>query len=172
MTEFSRKVAIARLGREPRPHSLAAEPHERASLAERFGLLALDRLEAVLEVWREGEGARLTGRLRAEAAQPCVLTGEPVPATLDCPLALVFAADEPAAEVELDADDLDTMPIEGGLIDLGEAVAQSLALALPQYPRANQAAPALEGLVISEEEAARRSAEAGRPPNPFDVLKG
>ena len=50
-----------------------------------------------------------------------------------------IAADE---EVELGADDLDEIPYAGSIIDLGEAVAQSLALAIDPFatgPEADEA---------------------------------
>ena len=45
VTEFSRPFRIDTLGAEPRPVEIEAEPEERAALARRFGLVAIDRLE-------------------------------------------------------------------------------------------------------------------------------
>ena len=57
-------------------------------------------------------------------------------------------------EFELEADELDTMFHDGQAIDLGAAIADSLALALDPYPRSPNAADALrQAGVISEEEA-------------------
>ena len=55
--------------------------------------------------------------------------------TIDEPLALRFVpAAEPAGEeIELEESELDEIPFEGHVFDLGEAVAQSLALAIDPY---------------------------------------
>ncbi len=50
--EFSRPIELARLARRRRSIEIAAEPAERAALAERFDLLALDRLEAEVRLRR------------------------------------------------------------------------------------------------------------------------
>lgn len=119
--------------------SIAASQAERAALCARFGWLSLDRLNAEA-VMTSGSG-RVTakGRLRATLAQACVATGEPVAARIDEAFEVRFVEDklpDEEAEIELSADDLDVMPIEDGMIDLGEAIAQTLALALDPYPRA------------------------------------
>ncbi|NWN13490.1 hypothetical protein GY655_27460, partial [Escherichia coli] len=57
----------------------------------------------------------------------------------------------------------------GGAIDLGEAAAETLALALDPYPRSPAAEAALRDAgVISEEEATRLAEESG----PFGGLAG
>ena len=57
-------------------------------------------------------------------------------------------------EFELSADELDTLFHDGQAIDLGAAIADSLALGLDPYPRSPNAEEALrEAGVISEEEA-------------------
>ncbi|WP_448585161.1 YceD family protein [Thermaurantiacus sp.] len=164
--EFSHRLPLDRLTTGGETVRLAAGPEARAGLAARFGLLALDRLEAVLEVRRVNAGAEVRGRVIADVALACVVSGEPVVLGIEEPLSLRFAAAiaPPAEEVELSADDLDTLPFDDGAIDLGEAVAQSLALALPPYPRRPGAtAPGL----LSEEEAER----ARRRASPFEVLR-
>ena len=56
--------------------------------------------------------------------------------------------------MELSADALDTLPIENGAIDLGEAAAETLALALDPFPRSPGADAALaEAGVLGESEA-------------------
>ena len=92
------------------------------------------------------------------------ITEAPVPATIDEPVALRFVAHAESApdEIELSEDDCDTVPIEGSAIDLGEAAAETMALALDPFPRAPGAAAALrEAGVLSEEEARPAGALAG-----------
>ena len=101
---------------------------------------------------------RVTGRLKAALAQNCVATGEPVPGHIDEPFDLSFMP-EPTSrggvdEIELGEDDLDTVFHDGSAIDLGGAIADTLALALDPYPRSAGADAALKEVgVMSEEEA-------------------
>ena len=63
----------------------------------------------------------------------------------------VRVADE---EIELTDDQLDELPLEGDTLDLGELVAQSLALALDPWPRApKEIRAAAARHLISEAEA-------------------
>jgi len=92
------------------------------------------------------------------------VTDEALPVTVDEPVALRFVAeDKPDAdEVELDENALDTMGFDGAAIDLGEAAAETMALALDPFPRGPNAAAVLrEAGVISEEEAKPPGALAG-----------
>lgn len=166
--ELPRAVKADQIGAAPRLVTVKADAAERGALAKRFGLLALDSLAADLSVRREAAGIRATGQVRGVATQACVVSGEPVPATIDTPLDLLFAVQsEPAPddEIELSDSDCDVVPFDGQAVDLGEAVAQTLGLALDPYPRA--AGPAVEAVrrfLVSEEElAAARS--------PFAALK-
>jgi uncharacterized metal-binding protein YceD (DUF177 family) len=88
--------------------------------------------------------------------QACVVTGDPVPARIDQEFTVRFVPETTpdADEIELSAEDCDIMEHDGQQIDLGEAVAQSLGLALDPYPRsANAEARLREAGVKSEEEA-------------------
>jgi uncharacterized metal-binding protein YceD (DUF177 family) len=169
--EFTRPVAIDTLGEGPRAVSIAAEAGERAALANRFGLIAIKRLEADATLRRAGETIFAEGRLRALATQSCVATGEPVPARIDEPFALRFEPESEIAaeELELDEGDLDAIGYAGKAIDLGEAVAQGFALALDPFPRVADADAHLRAAgVLSEEDAeAQRRADG-----PFAALKG
>jgi uncharacterized metal-binding protein YceD (DUF177 family) len=83
-------------------------------------------------------GIRLEASLAAAVVQECVVTLEPVPAELSEDFTIIYGA--PAAEDELLerglAEDGDFEPLAGAEIDIGEAVAQQLSLALDPYPRA------------------------------------
>ena len=160
--ELARPVRIDTLGAAPRAMTLEADEAERKGLARRFGLIAIERLRAEVELARAGETVALTGWLEAAVVQACVASGEPVPAAIDERFALRFVPEaERGEEVELDEADLDVIAYEGGAIDAGEAVAQTLALALDPFPRAPDADRALRAAGVMGEE------EAG----PFGALK-
>ena len=86
----------------------------------------------------------MRGRVTGAVTQACSVTGVPLPATIDEPVALLFVERlDGQDEVELDAGALDTVEIEGGGIDLGEVAAETLALSLDPFPRSPDAADAL-----------------------------
>lgn len=155
--ELSRPIRLDTIGGADQAMTIAAEPAERAALAERFGLLALHRLEAEVHLERDGAIIIARGRLRAEVVQACIASDEPVPARIDEPFALRFVPEDALAqgdEIELSEGDCDTLPHDGKAIELGEAVAETLALALDPFPRSAGAEAALrESGVVGEDEA-------------------
>ncbi len=170
--EFSRLVRVRDIGGVVRDEALMARPTERAALAVRFGLLTLDWLTATLALHQGAAGIDVRGQLEAAGTQPCAVSGEPVPFALTEPVALQFsAALLEAEELELSETDLDILPLDSDDIDLGEAVAQSLGLALDPYPRAPAELRAgAARFIISEEEAAARAEAAKAAANPFSAL--
>lgn len=135
--EFARVVDVPRAVGRRSTHAIAANEQERAALARRFALLSLDRLEAEVRLeGLEGGLVRLTASLDAELVQSCVATLEPVPSRIAETFTLLYGAAETARDIVLDGDDETVEPLEGGKIDIGEAVAQELALALDPFPRA------------------------------------
>jgi uncharacterized metal-binding protein YceD (DUF177 family) len=137
--EFSRLIAADQIGPQETEREIVANAAERARLAERFGLLALDRLTASVSLKRGRGGLiEVRGRLEAEVVQACVVTLEPVRSRLSESFSVAFGSGRAAAGVVVigleDADPPEEL-IEGR-IDLGEMVAQQLAVALDPYPHA------------------------------------
>jgi hypothetical protein len=133
--EFSRRVPVDHVTERGRVQDIVADAAERAALAARFGLIAVDRLEARVTLTRAGLSYRLEADWRADVVQTCTVTLEPVPAHLSDRLAERYGLAEQGPELDLDPE-LDTAePIEEGVIDIGEAVAQALSLSLDPYPR-------------------------------------
>ena len=145
--EFSRPVVI-----EPWPEggvdvALSADPAERRALARRFDLLELEALRATGRLERHAASGdiRFEGWLEAALVQACVLSLEPVPASLREPIerrwrrvdGLSRAA--PAGPEIWRPDDDEVELVTGRTLDLGEMVAEELALALDPYPRAADA---------------------------------
>ena len=157
MSDFGHRLTLDRI-RDGDRLDLVADAEERAAVAARLDLPALERLDAHVVLRRDGDSIHASGRVKAALEQRCVATGDPLPVRLDEAFALRFVPEPKTAggdeEFELEADDLDTMFHDGLAIDVGTAIADSLALALDPYPRSPHAADALrQAGVISEEEA-------------------
>ena len=155
--EFSRPIRIDTIGERDRPVEIEASAAERAALAGRFGLVALDALSARFDLRRDGAGFLASGHVRASVVQACSVTGDPLPVQIDEAVALRFAEEmvEGEEEIELSVDALDTLPVEQGAIDLGEAAAETMALALDPFPRGPGAAAVLKAAgVVGEDEVA------------------
>lgn len=157
MSDFAHRLALDQI-RDGDRLDIVADEAERVAVAGRLGLLSLDRFEAHAVLSRDGQTISANGRLKAALDQSCVATGEPVPAHIDEPFDLLFVP-EPTGrgaddEVELGEEDLDTIFHDGSAIDLGGAIADTLALSLEPYPRSAGADAALkEAGVLTEEEA-------------------
>ena len=165
--EFSLFVTRPSLADGPQHVSLRADAAQRAALARRFHLSTLESLCVEADVTDLGEdGVRVTGRLTAHVAQPCVVTADLVTQSIDEAFAVrLVPEDRLAAEGEdgwVDPEGEDVEPLAGDDIDVGELAAQTLALALDPYPRS-------PGAALPEEVAASGGAESRA--NPFTVLK-
>lgn len=163
--EFSRPIKLDSLSSQARAVAIEADEAERVALAARFDLIAVDRLQATVELIRDGDTIDTMGRLSADVVQSCVASAEPVLAHIDETFQLRFVPDamfeSAAEEVELSENDCDVVGYSGATIDLGEAVAETLALALDPFPRSPNADAALrEAGVLDEEDA-----------GPFSALK-
>ena len=162
--EFSRPVgrdtlAEAGLGGAGSRHEIEADAEERQALARRFGLIALDSLRARVAVAPAGgialgsgvpgDGAllRLSGELEADLVQACVVTLAPLRSRIVEPFEQLYSLAETAApgttaalEIEVAPEDADPPePVGPEGIDIGELVAQQLAVAIDPYPRAEGA---------------------------------
>jgi uncharacterized metal-binding protein YceD (DUF177 family) len=166
--EFSRPFPWGTIGKQERREEIQATPQECAALAARFGIVTIDALTAILRLRQESGGAvRVRGRLNATVVQPCVVTLEPVVQKVDEPVDLRFLP--PGAEMDEDPEGPDEIPTENDILELGEALAEQLSLALDPYPRAPGAALE-EGYTLGDE-AEEPESPAPRP-NPFAALKG
>ena len=163
--EFSRRYTLDSLGSVPRKVSIEATAEERAAVAARFGLVALETLTATATLVASTRGIEANGQLKGKVVQSCVVTADPVAALIDEPFTLRFVEPDELAsdaeETELSDDDCDLIEIDGGTVDLGEAVAQTLGLALDPFPRCE-----------AERAGEERKWVAGEDASPFAGLKG
>lgn len=166
--EFPRPLAIDRLAPGAVVEDLVANADECAALAERFGLVALDGLSGRVSVRRPADGplVRVEGRVVAEVVQSCVITLEPVRRRVEESFVQLFTLKPGAGEREvvISPEDEDAPePLTGDSLDLGEVLAEQLALALEPYPRA-------PGAVFEGASYGGRAGGGSEEDNPFAVL--
>ena len=131
--EFSRMIDRRTLGAAP--VALQATAEECTALAERFAIPMVNALNAELALLINGETVAASGNLQADIVQSCAISGDDLPVTIEEELSLTFVPEREITEeeIELEEGDLDEIPYAGTSFDLGEAVAQSLALAIDPY---------------------------------------
>ena len=141
--EFSRPVDIGDIGDDGVELDVEASADERRALAKRFDLQAIDLLTACIGVSRIDGGAaipiiRIDVRFRADVVQTCVVTLESVAAHIEDRAVLDFmppvGPNPRQVAFSVDAGD-PPEPLLGDWVDVGEVVAEHLALALDPYPR-------------------------------------
>jgi uncharacterized metal-binding protein YceD (DUF177 family) len=146
-TEFNRRISIDQLHGYKHPFSIEANAEERKALAQRFGLLSLDRLQAKGLVMLDADRAlvRVDGHLSAELTQTCVVSLERVIQRVDAPFQRTYSTHmkdeweesrDNGREINLTTEDDEVPePLVGGIVDLGEAVSEHLALEIDPFPR-------------------------------------
>lgn len=154
-SEFSRLIDPRKI--DAGPLELEATEAERAALAKRFGLVAVNALTATIELEPKSTGVAANGSLQADIVQSCAVSGDDLPAQIEETIALKFVPEqvrEPSEEeIELAPEELDEIEYAGDRFDLGEAVAQTLALAIDPFaegPRADEVR-AEKGLASDDE---------------------
>jgi uncharacterized metal-binding protein YceD (DUF177 family) len=134
MPELHRPLALDRIG--PGGHDVLVEANDQecAALAVRMGLPQVLSLTCSFHLVREDRTVLARGHLIARVVQTCVVSLEDFEATVEEWFRVRFV---PSGEEE-ESDDPeadDEIPYEGQQIDLGEAAAEQLGLALDPYPR-------------------------------------
>ncbi len=143
--EFSRPIGLDELQDGEICRTIEADEAERAALAARFDLIAVEALQASVRVRRVSGGplVRVSGRLRADVIQRCVVTLAPLPAHIEEDFIETFGPSgyrAPEGEPESDLPEV----FDDNGIDVGELVAQLLLLSLDSYPRSPGAEVAQE----------------------------
>lgn len=145
-----------------------AAPDELAGVARALDLIACASLKTAYTLVPTVEGRfRLSGRLRAEIRQACVVTLEPIDSTIDEGFDVTFWPEEAMPEPRGGVVDLDEEPepepIAAGRIDVGRVAFECLAAAIDPFPRK-------PGATLDWRSPAPADATASTPESPFAVL--
>jgi uncharacterized metal-binding protein YceD (DUF177 family) len=175
--DLSRRVAVEDVPDTGLEVSIRAEATECSAIALRAGLIAVERLEADLQITRQTRTQfRVSGPLRARIVQTCVVSLDPFESEIQTDVEADFIAvadsaaksnrarrnmeadpELPSPTVRLDGPD----PITDGRIDLGALVEEFFMLNLDPYPRK-------PGIRFEEQDF---SSETVVKASPFAVLK-
>lgn len=168
--EFSHPVVVAGLSDGETALDLTARPTECSALAARYGVDAVRFLKASMTLKPlPGGDVRVQGGFEAGLVQRCVVTLEPVETEVAGTFSTVFSAHPIDAadghEIEFDAeapDPADT--VIDGVIDVGEVVAELVALEIDPFPRADGVSFEMPKGLENQED------EDNIAPNPFAKL--
>lgn len=143
-----------------------AAPWRGALIAE-LELLDLRKTRLEVEIAPVSGGFTLTGILGATVVQPCVVTLDPVTTRIDVPLARSYLSTlpDPSEEEAEIPEDVNLEPL-GPVIDLEALLVEALALALPDYPRADGAELATTAVSMETD-----TEETPQNPKPFAGLE-
>jgi uncharacterized metal-binding protein YceD (DUF177 family) len=133
--EFHRPLSLDGIGPHGLDLTVEATLAECAALAVRMNLPAVLAVSCAFHLIREGRDSVLArGVLRATVTQTCIISLD----DFDAPVQEVFQVRfVPSGEEsdDIDPESDDEIPFEGNTIDLGEAAAEQLGLALDPYAR-------------------------------------
>ena len=132
--EMARPYPVTRIGAGA-SFTVTAKADECRALAGRMGVDAVVSLVCRFELRRGvGDSVSAAGRLRARVRQVCVVSLEPFDAEVAEDFEIIFVPEGRESDA-LDLESADEVTYEGGVLDLGEAAAEQLALALDPFPR-------------------------------------
>ena len=163
-TETPSKIVLARLSTsEPTLFKLQPGPEDVARLKRELDLLDLRKVRLEGQLVAEGRRDwRLEAILGATAVQPCSVTLAPVTTRIDTPVTRRYLANfTPPSEAEAEMPEDDSTEPLPEAVDLLEVLAESLAIALPDFPRAEGAE--LGEAVYTESGAEPMTEEAAKP---------
>lgn len=159
--EFSRTVSLDSIGVAGLDYTVTAKPDECAAIAARMDLPAIASLICRFRLRSApGGGVDAAGVLAASVTQTCVVTLDEFPTEVAESFTIRFVPAE-LKSIDVDPDSVDEIPFTGTTLDLGEAAAEQLALALPPYPRK----PSIDGPAADSP-----NTEPSAPKNPFSEL--
>jgi hypothetical protein len=137
---------VAHLPQKGMPVELVADEAQRQALAAAHGLMSVESWQAELVVARwKRNGVRVSGHVAAAITQQCVVTLEPLPATISEEVSAIYFPEDSKlgrfgfhseGEIHLAAEGPDSPEtFSGDTIDVGALAEEFFALAIDPYPR-------------------------------------
>ncbi len=156
--ELSKIIKLSDIGGTPLTGQIVADEDQLKALATRFDLPSIEAITADYRLEAKEHEIKFTGNIQSDLHQACAISGQPFPVQITEAFDIVFEEknDTPPSEeeIELAPEDCDVIEYEAAQIDLGEAIAQTLYLALDPYPRGPDADSVAEKKGLKSEEEA------------------
>ena len=137
--ELTRLVPLSKIGPAGFGFVVQATPGECAALARRMDIPGVQDLTCAFSLTRDDVDHEVVigmGHLHAQVTRVCVVSTEEFGTAVEDHFEVRFVpAGQEHDEPDSDPDREDEIPYEGDWIDLGDAAAEQLALALDPYPR-------------------------------------
>ncbi|MDG1438042.1 MAG: DUF177 domain-containing protein [Emcibacteraceae bacterium] len=179
INELSRPYNLEKVLKAGTELKVVANNQECVKLSERFSIPKVVSLNAdcvIKKLAQKHKGDFLLNvKMEAEVIQQCVLSLNDVPESIDEEFSIIFqiiseSGDDKTdeREVEFNMEDDDVEIISGFDIDVGEYIAEYLALSIRPYPRLSKVSQQEIGHKIMSEENVNVEPEKK---NPFAVLK-
>jgi hypothetical protein len=146
ISPVSFEVNVSRLPKKGIPVVIEATEAARAELAKAHDLVSVERFRAELTVsaWKRN-GVSVEGNVVADIVQSCVVTLDPVAATVDEAVSAVFLPEDSklgresfnlGGEILIDVDGPDSPELfSGDRIDIGALAEEFFGLGINPYPR-------------------------------------
>jgi uncharacterized metal-binding protein YceD (DUF177 family) len=150
--ELYRPLAVDKIGQAGLDVRVEASTAECSALASRMRLPAILCVACDFHLKRQAAGhVTARGRLSARLVQTCVISLEEFETIVREDFTIRFVENgRESQEIDLESDD--EVPFQNGVLDLGEAAAQQLALSLDPYPRLPEAVVPEQDSELAESE--------------------
>jgi hypothetical protein len=133
--ELHRPVSVAEIGPSGLDTMIEASPAECAALTRRMGVPAVRSFSCQFHLARAvGSALAARGRLVASVVRTCIVSLDDFETDVEEDFRVRFVPAGTETNT-FDPEAEDEIPFTGTVIDLGEAAAEQLALALDPYPR-------------------------------------
>lgn len=157
--ELNCLIPVDRIGAQGLDVVVEASAAERAALARRMGIPDVQSLVCRFRMTRTGtDRFAAIGHLSAQVVRTCVISLDDFGAAIDEHFRLRFVPAGDESDVVDPEDPVDEIGYRDGVLDVGEAAAEQLGLALDPYPRR-------PGATLPEHDT------EPSPPHPFDALR-
>lgn len=170
--DLSLSIPSADVTADARSYKIEASKTEMDALVERFKISSLESLIADLSVFSTSDydAIIVSGNIKAQLKQYCIVSLDPVEETINEDFKLMLVSPEVADqfdddEMYLDPKAPDYDAFEGGALELGEIVAQTMSVMMNLYPRRDDAE-----LTAVKNPAVSINADLEKKPNPFAAL--
>lgn len=138
MSAWSFPVKLDDIPETGRTFEFSADEPTRRKIASQAEIDGVSRLQATIDVHRQGARLHASGQVIADVEQTCVVSLEPMINHIEEPIDITFAPVDSRAPERPYSETLiqhESEPLVNNIADLGAAATEFLLLAIDPYPR-------------------------------------